>query len=370
MIFEIPFKYEISGRKEGRELNSKSARWEFARIDVPNVSSDDAPIVVEWTEADDLQRSSFNADKAPVLADDGRQHVRYYDGRHWLPVLASHVARNGYNHRLGASQFSYFIRNGDTIGALAPPMDYQRRPIPKGNDDPYAGYATVNSSNRNENIAQIAKAYEDFLVVDDMVYTLAAEPKIVARMTTFDIERAHGRMGYMGTALEIVADKDFVLDSDCALFPIDRFDVAISHTRRKNARILQKDEFNAYNLRREPTVNYPDHAEKEDNSVAVIETYARSFVSTFEKIPGNELDTSSIRLYADIRDGLALLPDEEGVAMIDRAAAALLETERNPQRGGIWPKCFVFLRGVVETAAARPVEIELAIPRGLSHGPR
>jgi hypothetical protein len=374
MIFEVPFRYAISGQKEGNAISSSARRWEVARVEVHAVSADEAPMVMAWVERDVMRRWMGAADKAdPIIAEDGTQHVRLFDGRYWTPMLGAAITGDG-NLRASADDLYRAILGGTAVGGFAVPPEYSPTRAMGDGSDPYAGYVTVRSSDREQELARIARSFEDLLVVDGQLYQLAAEPKIVVRMTTFELQRVGSgtKSVYMGHVIRIVADRDFQLDTSSALFPIDRFSEAMSYCRRRNGHVIRKEDFNSFNERREPTIQFPDHVERPDSSLALLETYATAFVNSFEKIPPREVSTDHIRRYADIRDGLQSLPSEEGVAMMEAAATSLLsDHDLDSGHGGAWPNCFVFLRGMVDTAARRPVELEIEFTqRGPTHGIR
>ena len=356
MIMEIPFKFTVGGRKEGNSINSWSARWDVAQLDIPETTDEDAPIAVEWFDEDHFPRRRPRREHRPV-ASDGMDHTRYHDGRHWLPVITETLVPGRGNERLSARRFAEFLSAGECAAPFTILPNSKR-----GEGNPYGGFETIIGSDRELLIGEITAAAADLLVVDGMLYAKASEPRVVLALETFD-RTADGRVtGAYGTFVSIIADKDFVLPAAHEMFPIERFDAALNSARKRNATDRSRDEYHALNLKRRPLFGEHRPADMFASHVGLVETYARTFVNSFEKLAPATIPAAAVRGYADMRDSLDLFPGEDGVEAAEAAALHLIAVlegmkaglKRQPEDHA---HCLKFLRALAATAEARPIEM-------------
>lgn len=350
MMLEVPFKFEIGGLKEGGRQHSRSSRWDVATVELPFASDDEAPVVVSWFDGDMLARAP---DKVRTdIAADGMQHVRLYEGRYWKPFIAQAIWAIDGNPQFSFADFESLVRTGYCTAQLSVPRDVKSLA-----GDPFHGFSSVSFTDRAQKIRTIEKVAAQFLVVDGMMYALAVEPRIVVRFST----RYINDRGYPGHLLDIVTDPDLVLDGATALFPVDRFNEAVSYAKRKNAHLLRKEAFNEANRNRCPTISYPDGVEIPDSLPSLIETHARSAAVTLEKVGFGSMNTATVREYANLRDGIELLPADEGIDMIEDAANRMISLHENRASSDSTNAWLHLLRNIVDLAGSRPIRGHLPL---------
>lgn len=355
MIFQVPFTYVVSGKREGNSLNSHAKLWEVAEIEIPSLTGDEAPLAVEWNDESVNDKDSKDDDWGPVLPD-GRQHTRILDGQHWSPALQHHV----FTHTpsggapVSASDFVSVIGSQYCLSPFHQPRQRGRPAI-----EPNEGFEFVHTSTRNEVLAEIHKAAARLTVIDGMLYRSVPTPVIVVRSNM--IKSALNRLS-LGHILRIVASQDAKdIGVDDRLFSVQRFAEAMSYANRKNAAgVVGKEQLREMNLSRKPII-YDDWPLEEWPDRAVFVEYAASFIQQFEKLSVAHHSTAELRLYADLRDGVASLPADKGIEMIEDAAAAFVSMHGSNRMTG---PCGAIFEKLIEVAEGRPIH---PVPTALGH---
>lgn len=367
MILEIPFRFSVRGMKEANALNSSSTRWDVARIDIPETTAEEAPIAVEWRDGNILER-----DVEPPTLSPSRivqlKHTRFFEESHWLPFMGGKLLRAHADTPISAATFSRLIASGEGLPPLRVPPD-ARRPATA---DPYDGFTSVEFSSRESQLAEISNALSSLIVVDGIIYQKAAEPIITVNMeTSYSTNRNGERVGGYGYHVRINADPDFELTTDMTVFPIDDFDAALTLGRRRNTASNRKSAYNEANEARRPSIAEFRTNDTPPSHVSMIRRYADAFVCAFERLPLREMDTESVRLYADIRDFRDTLPDNAAIEGLEDTAHAFLQKHQVHERlQGQTTACVTFLRKLTQTAESRPIDMPMSAHTGFSHEPR
>jgi len=351
MIFSIPINYSVSGRKEKLARTSRSALWETLGVEVAEAAADDAPVVLEWNDRD-LQRDWEGNPWGPV-ADDGMQHVRWFNDLHYAPVLAPSLGRRLREPaRITTNQFQEYISSGFLDRPFQVPM---RGTCIRTVSSPFEGYAEVEWSDRDERCRELQSAFDALLVVDGKLYRRCDAPVVVARVDIVNF----GAGAFQGCTLRVVADHRQALSGSDRVFGGMRFREALAYANRFNMHSPRKDELKRANECRRPAVLADYQVSGPDGDIPVLSTYLHALIAHFERIPLHELDTHTVRHYADVRDGLERLDTAEGRSMVEDACAKLLARHGRPTHG-IMTNTLAMARLVIETAEAMPIGEEIA----------
>lgn len=193
MQFTFDVGYAIQGRPPARKQFRRYRFVERVGVEIPEISSDEAPIAVEWHVPTELK--IFNRGDDRMLASggyDGKQFTRWYDGRHWLrlverhastaysppiegtpeltlPKLMSAMESNGGYEAIGLSRFSV-----KDIGPEPVLVDH----------DPTGKFETMLVNERTEALSRAYALPSNLLLVDGIVHVACAQPAL--RRDRFD----------------------------------------------------------------------------------------------------------------------------------------------------------------------------------------
>ena len=325
MIFEIPFKYSVSGFKEGNKTASTRDIWEIVEIDVPVVDDEEAPIAVEWDERPILP-VGYVVDVSfwgPV-PEGGLTHARHFDGSYWRPILACEIApTDGANVPLAPFELQSRLMSGRTSRLF---VTEQFNGTPSA--DPARTYATIHASGRDKKLGELHTSTPRMLVVGDTVYRKCEVPRIGVFLSAITERRPQGELCRHGTILRVFTDLEFLSRRNVEVFSVTDWRRALSSGRRKNATNARKEIFNNGNEMRRPDVRAGYMDDPWSEMVARCQIKLQMVLLDIEasKLPSHS--TADLRRYCEMRDGLEMVDTEAGLAMIEDAVLGQIATYR------------------------------------------
>jgi len=92
MIVEVPITFPVTGRKKGNQRVLDYNVWETIEIDIPVVSTEDAPVAVRWNNRfpEELLVDEYSRDEWGHHDPDGFSHTVMYGDFHWEPLNNAH----------------------------------------------------------------------------------------------------------------------------------------------------------------------------------------------------------------------------------------------------------------------------------------
>lgn len=187
MQFTFNVGYAIQGRPPARKQIRRYRFVERVAVEIPEISSDEAPIAVEWRVPTELKTFNRGDDRRLVSGgNDGKQFTRWYDGRHWLrlverhsntaysspfegttgltlPKLMSAMENNGGYEAIGLARFSV-----KDIGPQPALVDH----------DPTEKFETLLVNERTEALSKAHAVPSNLLLVDGIVHVACAQPAL------------------------------------------------------------------------------------------------------------------------------------------------------------------------------------------------
>lgn len=172
----FPVTYTIHGHLTGRQQPRSYLFAEMAEASITDVAPEDAPVAVSWK----VPISSRDITPWPLrrmwaFDTDQRQHTRFYDGRHWLRVLADQPFHNAPSVPLAASEFAARAESGlfnNCLGFAVPTKGQRKFEVVQ--QEPSERFVQHYDSDRRYAVA-LAKDLA-FIAVDDVLYVKADQP--------------------------------------------------------------------------------------------------------------------------------------------------------------------------------------------------
>ncbi len=186
MKFKVPVAYQAKVVGRGKRNPVTEYFYEWASIDVPSPSDDDAPIAVAWR--DRLPRwpeeMEFNAastvENFGMVPTDGVMHTRYFNEDHyWFNVRKDGYNNDSVRYRETAEQFQTRLLSGEGAWPIIIPrvtgnlVDIH----PDGYPIDLSVYRSVEESTRETVLQTVMDEFhKKLLVVDGYLYVKKAEP--------------------------------------------------------------------------------------------------------------------------------------------------------------------------------------------------
>lgn len=160
--------------------------FEWKDIEIQDVSDEDAPIAAQWKDdraflKEHLAFHDFRTyQQTRLVADDGTDHTRWYNGAHWWPVL-SRLDYNDYEssaYRVDAQKFQKQWTE-EFSGYPMPRTDIRGYIIeenPAGKPLDYDYYRSVTENTFEHEYQKLIDASSNFIFVNGMLYQRLAEP--------------------------------------------------------------------------------------------------------------------------------------------------------------------------------------------------
>jgi hypothetical protein len=172
----FPVTYTIHGYLLGRQQPRSYLFAEMAEVSITDVAPEDAPVAVSWkVPISSRDVTPWHLRRMWAFDTDQRQHTRFYDGRHWLTVLADQPFHDAPSAPLAASEFAARAESGffNSCLGFAVPTKGQRK-FEVVQQEPSDRFMRNYDSARRYALA-LANGLE-FISVDDVLYVKAAQP--------------------------------------------------------------------------------------------------------------------------------------------------------------------------------------------------
>jgi hypothetical protein len=185
MKTSFPMYYSVYGRLTGRTMQKTYHFAETVELELEEVSEAEAPLAVSWACSQTLSPMCRHLDpNMSTAGEDGRQHTRYHDGRHWLRITEGHVGSpNGLpveGRSPGLSTLDFMNRAGQ--GELGQLMGFgsaghaTKTTLVVG--DPAARFEYIAQSGRDRAYALLERLPHRFLSVEGVVYKACNQPSV------------------------------------------------------------------------------------------------------------------------------------------------------------------------------------------------
>lgn len=336
MIIKVPFKFNVEGLREGRQRNGKYEVWEIAEIDIPVVSSADAPVAVTWDDhfLEFLAVDRFAAAEWGSHGNDRAAHTVYYDNSHWIALNESD---NQWSPDPGPYPPCLF---DDVVRKLATESECPllgshgfdakaKRQVESCGNDAHDLFWDVTGSTREHRLRDLAKKASDLIVVDDRMYRRCIEPHFWIMQGTVHSDRTTAAASYQVAIVRVTTDEAAaktpraLIFSGRKKFGLGEFDEALAHARRFNEDRRHGERADRINEARRPTIT---HTMAFDES-AHVRSRVRELYATISKeflmIPLGQMAKSTTRRFLDVDDLLREIGTDEGLLKFEEAAFAL-----------------------------------------------
>lgn len=274
MHIRVPIGYTIRGT-----IGRTTRTWKFQErvtIEVPDVTSEEAPMAVSWAAHSDLH--GYDPIKYAFLGhggEDGRQFTRWYKGRHWLRLTEGHTEQYGKpakSPELTAAGFESALPIGGGynilgLNALSPGRDHR-----KVQGDPTERFSTVDRSGRNLALAQLEAAASTLMSVDGVLHVACAQPAICLAKGKDD--SLEGHVLHVDTRSNVVDGKDYLVDQ-VLVFSLDEWEDK-SHIAIRASGDRPKATARLASL--EPRVHLPESIDPDILTARTADTFVRRFV--------------------------------------------------------------------------------------------
>ncbi|MCS4088774.1 hypothetical protein [Rhizobium sp. BK176] len=368
MLFELPLVYKVTGVKHGNRRATAHDVVEMVEVDFAVVAEDDAPIAVEWIAhvPEGLKVESQIGYAAPGFSPappDGKLHTRLINARHMCPVVGIDMA--GW---IGPLVDSALLQEKRGVGVWRDIFNLGNLPsgtfegiekLGKKGLVPVTAvettFKTVEKTTRAQALAVLRQAVSDCAFVNDTLYRLCSEPKVIFCEVNVKDERGVRRRGCIPF---ISCDPDHAakyLGFSGIGYKISDLKSWKSMVRKCNGLNRQSPGlFEPLYRGRAPIINDilgdPDYRFMRD-----IEDRMKAFVSKAGELRLREMSTAVIRAYCSVVDANATLRQSGGLDALETALADLVDAARS---GPYVERTLAEQAGAIqELLAMRPVEI-------------
>jgi hypothetical protein len=172
----FPVTYNIHGFLLRRQQPRSYLFAEMAEVSITEVAPQDAPVAVSWkVPISSRNITPWELRRMWAFDTDQRQHTRFYEGRHWLRVLADQPFHDAPSIPLAASEFAARAESGIFNSSLefAVPTKGQRK-FEVVHQEPSDRFMKHYDSDRHRSLARAAGL--QFISVDDVLYVRCNQP--------------------------------------------------------------------------------------------------------------------------------------------------------------------------------------------------
>lgn len=275
MLLRIPLRYGVKGTR-GRATRTFNFQETFT-IEVPEVSSHDAPVAVAWQADDSLE--DFSVPKYFMgftghAGLDGLRLTRFFDGHHWLRLTEG--ARRAFDPPnqspdLRRDAFEDGFPSGWGYQFLG--LDDFRcdQPTRKTEGDPADGFVSVTDNGREKAIAALEKGATALLCVDGVFHMRCTQP-VISLMQAGTTTRVSKTL-HVETRREVVEGMPKVGKSN-AILPLDQWDEAVDMVVRESG---DRHETFRRLSRLRPVVHLPESIDPEFDRMVRADSFVREF---------------------------------------------------------------------------------------------
>lgn len=379
MILQIPFHYEVSGRKKGNLRPSTYTVWETTEIDIRVVSTEDAAVAVTWDDRypEDLLPDPYARREWGPYNADGNAHTVLFEDEHWLALDESANTWRDEDNTPLAGPFEPFSVDrllerivDQGASALFKVKGYDaraRRQIEQHGNDGLSMFEAGYTSGRRKKLEELSRLSETLIVVDGRLHTRCCEPKLWIMLGTTSHDRTSSGQSYHVAVVRTdvrqprIREERVVTPEGRLYFGLGEVEqvlrIASEHHGRYSYTVG-----NAHNIAAAPAVVDPRGYDQSEHLAARIKEQAGKFQSFMHSKTIGPLPNSTIRSYADFLDGLDTINTPEGIALLENAAVDLHQAfsdRQHPHRDGEG-----LLARLVTLLESREVDMDIVVDRG------
>lgn len=336
MIMSVPFKFQVTGLRKGRQRNSTYGVWELAELDIPVVSVDDASVAVSWDDRlpDFLRLDQYAPGEWGCHSTDGSAHTVYHANSHWIALNASDNEWSPDPGPYGPFLFDELVRriatDGDCPLLASHGYDTQaKRQVESCGNDAHELFYDVNSSTRNHRLRDLAKKASSLIVVGDRLYRRCEEPQFWIMQGTVNSDRTTAgdasQVAIVRVATEEASGKRprFLTLSGRNRFSLGEFDEALALATSFNEGRRHGDRADRINEERRPSTTHTMAFDEDAHLRSRVRQICATLTQEFLPIPLGQMAKPTIRRFLDLDDLLLGIGSEEGLSKFEEAAVQL-----------------------------------------------
>ncbi|MCS4089626.1 hypothetical protein [Rhizobium sp. BK176] len=343
MIVNVPFKYEVEGRREGRQRNGTYDVWEIAEMDLRVVSPEDAPVAVSWDDRlpDFLRIDQYAAAEWGSHSVDGSAHTVHFENSHWV---ALNEAENRWAAPFGAYgplKFDDLIRRIETHGEcpVLGPYGFDskaKKQVEACRNDGHYMFDDIKKSNRDYKLRQLIKKASPLIVVGDRLYRKCLEPRLWIMKGTVNANRTTAGESYHVALVRVTTDHEHEqhhrrIDwNGRKAFGLNEIDVALSHAAEFNKFRYNAPAADARNKNARPVITHIMAFDEAAHLRGRIHQLHSRLVDGFLRVEIGQTARSTLRCFVDLDEGLLELKTATGLARYEEAALRIQKDLSNP----------------------------------------
>ncbi len=281
MKISVPVGYTASV-KAPRKVNAiNESFFEWVNIEIRDINPDDAPIAAEWRDSREFISKHLQGNywyaylSARLIADDGQDFTRWYEGQHWWPVLdkvnRDEVDDGVFRHNAKTFQDKWRKHH---LGYPMVKSNLNWRIVeefPDGRPLDLGDYRSVEDNTFAEELERLRKSADNLIFIDGQLYERLPEPVYV--LTYPSISTGHYDM-----VIRVVPNAPEYLPEKLHVYGLDQFEDALDAANLRFRARGNKEEHENINAGREATVFIED-AFQCDTDIQRAQTAAEKIVS-------------------------------------------------------------------------------------------
>lgn len=345
MILDIPFRYEISGRKHGNVRYGDYQVWETMPIEIREVSPREAPLAVSWDDRFPegmLLDAYARAEWGPhSLAGDA--HTVFFDDSHWVALNADvsivGPADTGYGPCLTDDIAAQIVHEKDCDLFQVREFDTRaRRQVVEHGNDGHSMFSHVKYSHRRQTIGLRQKIAHDLISVDGRLYRKCDEPKLWLMVGTTHHDRTSSGERYR-TAVMRVESKVSRTRKERTITPGGRLYFSVGEAHELHAFAAQYNEgrsqlsvaMTARNHHALPVVHQDHSIDEEAHATQRIEAAANDFLALAKDYKIGSIPRATAYLLLDLEGHLNVISEPDGLAAFEETVSRLRQDMLAPQ---------------------------------------
>lgn len=345
MIFDIPYRYYVTGTKHGNARPNDYDVWETMPLEIREVSPDDAPLAISW---DDRFPENMFLDRHARQewghhGDDGHAHTVYFEDSHWV-ALNAHLTRRAPAHMPHppytlADVARHLEENQENLLFRMNGFDRRaRRMIDDTDNDGLSRFSHIKHSVREASRERLRQTIAQFIGVNGRVYQKCDEPRLWLLTGITHHDRTTCDSKYRVAAVRVTTDHSRkitgteVTPGGRTYFGIDEIDEVMAYAREHNERCgtALAAEMTRINERRRPVIHLDHSVDMEANLVSRMVDATRVFLRAAKSSRIDALPNSTVYLLLDIEGYLGSLSDEVSISEFEDAVTSLRSELSNP----------------------------------------
>lgn len=343
MIINVPFSYQVEGRRAGRQRNGTHDIWELAELDILVVSPEDAPVAVSWDDRlpEILRVDQYASKDWGSHSVDGSAHTVYFENSHWVALNAHENQWAPLDGPYPALNFDDLVRRIETKGEcpLIGTHGYDakaRKQVEECRNDGHYLFDDIKSSNRDYNLRQLNKKAAPLIVVGDRLYRKCLEPRLWLMQGTVNANRTTAGEGYQIALVRVTTSHAhekhhrLIAWDGRKAFGLNEIDLAISYAADFNKYRNNAEAADTLNRNARPAITHIMAFDEAAHFRGRIHQLHSTLVDKFLPIQLGQIARSTHRCFIDLDEASLELKSSEGLARYEDAALRMQKDLSNP----------------------------------------